>query len=794
MCSQIMFSCFANNEDNSPELCESSRRQDSVRVDTDVGTHQVSGILGTNIGYTCSKPAHSKRTTTPTSLGTFVFEDQKNNNTVDNTRTEAITESLPILTETESNTIVTESIPITTGMESNTIVDKTTSQVTITESIPKTSEIVTSPTVGSTITEVVVTESLPVPNKTPIVQIETTESCKKMSFVRSNVYQIFTTKTDSFMLNNTIGRRFYSSVHTTKKPLDRRRLVVMGGRVEAHRYQTNKMTSLRYAPHKIKTTNQQLIKRFTLKHSPIILQSIHKEVIDLRKLQSTPKTTSTTRKLKPMTNTEKPTTNKYEAKVERLKKEYLELISEERHFNESVIRERKKEQLEIQLREASMQKSYLYQFIVTKVTTESWEKDLPVSSKGRDELYFQPYEERLNNEKTVRRNLFVRKGKVLKKIEIAEQKLEEYRNATKKDNIKESDSFNEYYDDNYSANDDISNVRDKKRHLEKRKNFGKPDHHADESQDADGVRHHGKHHPKNLKKSGQHLVFHANDYCKMMQEGWSQRKLRKYYRDNRDLDKRKDDAVDIYEPDPDTSDEIERMKSYDITSNQQFIQYLKENNFAQDERVLEAIQWVDRDRFAKDGYIDSPHNFGTNSIVERPSYQAACLQHLSDKLLPGANVLDLGFGSGFMSCCMARMVGDKGHVTAVDHIPQLINLFMTKLKISYPKLYKLYKIMDVVEWDARKPYKKNGPYDVIHFGSGVKHIPIEFISDLKINGSILVPVGPPYGPHILKKITLIKRNLYTIQNLAEVEAFHFCSPEEQTSDFRQTFFDVCQNG
>lgn len=45
---------------------------------------------------------------------------------------------------------------------------------------------------------------------------------------------------------------------------------------------------------------------------------------------------------------------------------------------------------------------------------------------------------------------------------------------------------------------------------------------------------------------------------------------------------------------------------------------------------------------------------------------------------------------------MARMVGDKGHVTAVDHIPQLINLFMTKLKISYPKLYKLYKIMDVV--------------------------------------------------------------------------------------------------
>lgn len=48
--------------------------------------------------------------------------------------------------------------------------------------------------------------------------------------------------------------------------------------------------------------------------------------------------------------------------------------------------------------------------------------------------------------------------------------------------------------------------------------------------------------------------------------------------------------------------------------------FISDNKFAQDERVLEAIHWVDRDRFAKDGYVDSPHNFGTNSIVERPSY------------------------------------------------------------------------------------------------------------------------------------------------------------------------------
>lgn len=41
------------------------------------------------------------------------------------------------------------------------------------------------------------------------------------------------------------------------------------------------------------------------------------------------------------------------------------------------------------------------------------------------------------------------------------------------------------------------------------------------------------------------------------------------------MEKRKEEAMDIYEPDPETSDEIERIKSYDITSNQQFIKYLK---------------------------------------------------------------------------------------------------------------------------------------------------------------------------------------------------------------------------
>uniref|UniRef100_A0A8D8RVB4 protein-L-isoaspartate(D-aspartate) O-methyltransferase n=1 Tax=Cacopsylla melanoneura TaxID=428564 RepID=A0A8D8RVB4_9HEMI len=611
-----------------------------------------------------------------------------------------------------------------------------------------------------------VTESQTLPQST----VTEAEDCStfiktstKMSLPSKKSSSLFTRTFQQFMTKKKKTTMFNSNLYTSKpktdqKPLDRRRVLVFGGKdVRRLTYTT---------------------KKFTPKYSPIKFQSLHQEVWDVRKLQSTHKTTERP-KLKP-TTTEPTTRNKYEVKIEMLKEEYDDLIIEEGEYNETLTKRREKEEIERQLREASMQKSYLYQFVVTKVTTESWEKDLPVSSKGRDEEFIDVWRERLNREPLRRKNFFIRKGKILKKIEIEKRKMEFFKNTThmaKPESVSSEKSQDS--DDVLSKNEASLDSKRKTKPFKRHKLSDKTVDH--DSKDTESDRQHAKHqHVKQTQKrpaNQQRDHFQSNQYTRMMQEGWAQRDLRT----------RREDSGDIYEPDSESRDEIERMKSYEITSNQHFVQYLKENNFTKDERILEAIHWVDRDRFAKDGYVDGPHNIGTNSIVERPAYQSFCLDQLANKLVPGANVLDLGFGSGFMSCCMARLVGDSGHVTAVDHINQLVNLLLTKLKVTYPKLYKLYKVMDVVDWDARKPYKKNGPYDVIHFGGGVKHIPLEFIPDLKINGSILVPVGPPYGPHILKKITLIKKNVYTIQNLAEVEALHFCSPEEQVMEFRQIY-------
>lgn len=57
------------------------------------------------------------------------------------------------------------------------------------------------------------------------------------------------------------------------------------------------------------------------------------------------------------------------------------------------------------------------------------------------------------------------------------------------------------------------------------------------------------------------------------------------------------------------------------------------------------------------------------------------LDILSGNLKPGAKVLDVGSGSGFMSACFAFMVGPSGHVYGVEHIKgKRLPIFLTKFR------------------------------------------------------------------------------------------------------------------
>ncbi len=59
---------------------------------------------------------------------------------------------------------------------------------------------------------------------------------------------------------------------------------------------------------------------------------------------------------------------------------------------------------------------------------------------------------------------------------------------------------------------------------------------------------------------------------------------------------------------------------------------------------------------------------------------AMSLELLINHLRPGARVLDIGSGSGYLSCVMAILVGEAGSVVGVEHVAELTTLAIGNMR------------------------------------------------------------------------------------------------------------------
>merc|ERR1712216_444113 len=102
---------------------------------------------------------------------------------------------------------------------------------------------------------------------------------------------------------------------------------------------------------------------------------------------------------------------------------------------------------------------------------------------------------------------------------------------------------------------------------------------------------------------------------------------------------------------------------------------LKTRCIIRNDSVEKAMLATDRCNYApRDVYADQPQPIGHQATISAPHMHAHALDLLADHLLPGARALDVGCGSGYLSACMARMVGPKGTVIGVDHLVPLVEL------------------------------------------------------------------------------------------------------------------------
>lgn len=154
-----------------------------------------------------------------------------------------------------------------------------------------------------------------------------------------------------------------------------------------------------------------------------------------------------------------------------------------------------------------------------------------------------------------------------------------------------------------------------------------------------------------------------------------------------------------------------------------------------DENVLNAIEKVPRhwfmdSSFLEFAYEDQAFPINAGQTISQP-YTVAFMTELL-QLKKGDKVLEVGTGSGYQACVLSAM-GAK--VFTIERQKTLYD----KTKIFLPAIG--FGTIKQFFGDGYKGLPTYGPFDKIIITCGAPYIPDALIMQLKIGGTMVIPVG-----------------------------------------------------
>ena len=170
------------------------------------------------------------------------------------------------------------------------------------------------------------------------------------------------------------------------------------------------------------------------------------------------------------------------------------------------------------------------------------------------------------------------------------------------------------------------------------------------------------------------------------------------------------------------------------------------NKGISDLKVLNAIQSIPRHLFMDSSFLDHAYQdkafpISAGQTISQP-YTVAFQSELL-KIRKGDKVLEVGTGSGYQTAVLCELGAIVYSIERQKELFKKTSFFLPKIGYFPKKL---------IFGDGYNGFANEAPYDSIIVTAGAPFIPKMLLSQLKINGKLIIPVGEE-----IQKMTVITR-------------------------------------
>jgi len=247
---------------------------------------------------------------------------------------------------------------------------------------------------------------------------------------------------------------------------------------------------------------------------------------------------------------------------------------------------------------------------------------------------------------------------------------------------------------------------------------------------------------------------------------------------------------------------VKNKKRAEPTSQAQLVEHLVWIKMLSHPTAIAAFSAVDRARYVNyelsvaafpelNPYADLALPIGFNATLSSPHMHALALDLLASVVTPGAKVLDIGSGSGFMTACLAQLAGDQGRVHGVEHIAELAEQGRSNVAAGNPELIQR---VEFHVGDGFEGLEDQAPFQVIYVGAAAPSLGEvqKLIDQLATGGRMIIPVGLREGFHQLLQVDVKEDGTVAVKNHGTVRFVPLTSKKTQleadvTSGISQPF-------